>query len=130
MTHIESKKVVVNKSAEELFDQLINFQNFKKAMPDSVSKFEADDTSFLFGMKGMPEVRLVKKEERRPEYIAFKSASSKIDFSLACHIKPIDDNSCEAWFDFEGKFNPMLRMMVEKPLKNFIETLADKLKEI
>ncbi|WP_417612744.1 SRPBCC family protein [Owenweeksia hongkongensis] len=128
--NIESKKVIVNKSATELYKQLENFENFGKAMPDSVTKFEADETSFLFGMKGMPEVRMVLEEKNEPELVAFKAASSKLDFSLACRIRPINDNSCEAYFDFKGKFNPMLRMMVEKPLKNFIEVLADKLNTI
>lgn len=129
MTHIKSKTASVNKSAEELFAKLEDFQNFKKAMPDSVVKFEADETSFLFGMKGMPEVRLVLKEKKQPEYLLFKSASSKLDFGLACHIQPKTDDSCEAYFEFEGQFNPMLRMMVERPLKNFIEVLASKLEE-
>ena len=130
MTQIKSKTVTVNKSAQALYAQLQDFQNFHKAMPDSVNKFEADETSFLFGMKGMPEVRLVLSEKREPEFILFKSASSKLDFSLACNIKPISDDSCEAYFEFQGQFNPMLRMMVERPLKNFIEVLADKMKDI
>jgi len=127
MTHIESKKVTVNTSATELYQKLEKPENFKQAMPESVTKFEADDNSFVFGMKGMPEVRLVIKEKVEPELLTFEAASSKLDFTLACHITPIDEDTCEAYFHFEGKFNPMLRMMVEKPLKNFIEALADKL---
>ena len=48
MLHLESKTVTVNKSAEELFDQLRDFKNFNQLMPDSVQKFEADDNSFMF----------------------------------------------------------------------------------
>ncbi len=126
LTQIESKTVTVQKSASALFAELQDFKNFKKAMPDSVIKFESDATSFLFGLKGMPEVRLVVQEQVEPELIKFKSASSKIDFSLSCHIKGINSTSCETKFSFEGNFNPMLKMMVERPLKNFIENLADK----
>lgn len=125
--NLESKKVTINTSATELYKKLEKLENFRQAMPDSVTKFEADDTSFVFGMKGMPEVRLVIKDKKEPELISLEAASSKLDFTLACKIKALDENSCEAYFDFEGKFNPMLRMMVEKPLKNFIEALADKL---
>lgn len=129
MTRIESKTVTVNKSAEELFEQLKDLRNFKRVMPDSVDKFEADEDSFLFGMKGMPDVRLRVEEKREPEYIRFKSASSKIDFSLEGHVKPVTANTCEVRFEFSGKFNPMVRMMVERPLKNFIENLVDKMKD-
>lgn len=124
---LESKKVTVNSSATDLYKKLENLENFRQAMPESVTKFEADENSFVFGMKGMPEVRLVIKEKKEPELISLEAASSKLDFTLACFITPIDETTCEAYFDFEGKFNPMLRMMVEKPLKNFIEALADKL---
>lgn len=127
MTEIKSKTVEVNKRAEDLFDMLSDFGNFKSIMPDSVNKFEADENSFLFGMSGMPEVRLVLSEKQRPNLIKLKAASSKLDFELNCHIEAIDDSKCRSWFEFQGNFNPMLRMMVERPLKNFIEQLSDKL---
>jgi len=127
MTKIESKTVTVNQADKELYQKLSDFNNFQEIMPESVTKFEADNDSFIFGIKGMPEVRLVLDEKQEPEFIRLKSASSKLDFSLTCHIKAIDDSSSEAYFHFEGDFNPMLKMMVERPLKNFIESLADKL---
>lgn len=130
MTEINSKTVEVGKSANELYKQLIDFQNFGPMMPDSVQKFEADETSFLFQMKGIPEVRLVLDSKEEPNLIQFKSASSKLDFTLACKIEAINDNSCKGKFEFRANFNMMLKMMVERPLTNFIENLADKLTEI
>ncbi|HAD96108.1 MAG TPA: orotate phosphoribosyltransferase [Cryomorphaceae bacterium] len=127
MLHLESKTVTVNKSAEELFDQLRDFKNFNQLMPDSVQKFEADDNSFMFQMKGLPEVRVMVDEEVKPDHIKLRSASSKLNFTMACHIEPQTDNTCQAHFVFDGDFNMMMRMMVEKPLKNFLENLADKL---
>tara|TARA_R110002124_G_scaffold215807_1_gene381691 strand:+ start:1807 stop:2199 length:393 start_codon:yes stop_codon:yes gene_type:complete len=130
MTEINSKTVIASKSAKDLYNQLINFQNFGPMMPDSVQKFEADESSFLFQMKGIPEVRLVLDKSEEPGLIQFKSASSKLDFTLACLIEAIDENSCRGRFEFRANFNMMLKMMVERPLTNFIENLADKLKEI
>lgn len=129
MTRIESKTVTVDKSANELYNMMLDFRNFHKVMPESVTKFESDENSFLFAMKGMPEVTMVLEEKREPEYILFKSAG-KIEFSLACYLTPKTENTCEAHFEFIGHFNAMLRMMVEKPLKNFIETLADKMSRL
>ena len=99
-------------------------------MPDNVQKFEADDDSFMFQMKGLPEVRVTVDETDRPNGIRLKSASSKLDFTMACLITSESDSTASAKFEFLGKFNMMMRMMVEKPLKNFLENLADKLKEI
>lgn len=127
MTKIESKKVTIRKSAEALHAILSKFDNFSKFMPDSVTKFEADEDSFKFGMKGLPEVRLVLEDSQAPNLIKLKSASSKIDFSLSALITAITDDSSELKFEFEGNFNPMMRMMVERPLKAFIEDLVNKI---
>ncbi len=124
--HIESKTVTVNKNAETLYKELNAFQNFNKVMPDSVEKFESDDNSFLFQMKGLPEVRLVADERVEPSLIRLRSASSKLDFTLSCHIRSMQDETSEVQFVFDGDFNMMMRMMIEKPLTAFIENLAEK----
>lgn len=128
--HLESKIVTVNKSAEALYDQLNNFTNFEAIMPEAVEKFEADENSFLFQLKGLPEVRLLADERVKPEYIKLKSASSKLDFTLTCNITQVDDSSSKAQFLFDGDFNMMMRMMIEKPLTKFIESLADKVAQL
>ena len=38
--NLESPKVTVNKSAQDLFDFLSNVENFEKLMPENISKFE------------------------------------------------------------------------------------------
>lgn len=125
MTKLESKTVTIDQSAGDLHAVLSKFDNFGSFMPDSVTKFEADDTSFKFGLKGMPEVRLVLEDSRTPELIKLKSASGKIDFSLSALITALDDTRSELKFEFAGNFNPMLKMMVERPLQSFIEELVD-----
>ena len=38
--NLESPKVTVQKSAQDLFDQLTDVKNFEKLMPDNIAKFE------------------------------------------------------------------------------------------
>ena len=61
--NINGKKVVVQKSQQALYEFLSDLKNFEKLMPDSIQKFEVDGDSFLFGLKGMPEIRLILKEK-------------------------------------------------------------------
>ena len=119
-----SDKVQVNKSPEELFSLFENLENMRLFMPTSVERFEADADTFVFGLKGMPDVRLLVDEKQVPSMMKFKAASSKLDFTLACMVEP-SDNGSQVHYDFEGKFNPMIKMMVERPLKKFIEDLAE-----
>ena len=64
--NLESPKVTVSKSAQELFDLLTDVRNFEKLMPDNIAKFEViGDDAFIFGLKGMPEIKLKMKENSR-----------------------------------------------------------------
>ena len=125
--NINGNKVTVNKSQKETFEFLTDLKNFEQLMPESIQKFEVDGDSFIFGLKGMPEIRLVLKEQIEYSSITLGAASSKLDFELVANIDEIDATSSEVQLDFNGKFNMMMAMMVKKPLNSFIETLTDNL---
>ncbi len=122
---INSSKVTVNNSALETHSFLSDANNFEKLMPESISKFEAyDATKFLFALKGMPEIALKQTESNPNNYIKFTAGGGKIDFSLIININEIDSNCCEIDLEFEGDFNPMMAMMIKKPITSFLETLV------
>ena len=125
--NISGNKVVVKKSQKETFQFLTDLKNFEQLMPASIQKFEVDEDSFIFGLKGMPEIRLVLKEKTEYSNITLGAASSKLNFELVANIKEIDATSSEVQLDFNGEFNMMMAMMVKKPLTSFIETLTDNL---
>lgn len=128
--NISGNKIIVKKSQKELFEFLSDLRNFEKLMPESIQKFEVDGDSFLFGLKGMPEIRLVLKEKTSFSNITLGAASSKLDFQLLANINEIDSTSCEAQLDFKGEFNAMMAMMVKKPLTTFIETLTENMQKL
>lgn len=125
--NISGNKVVVKKSQKETFQFLTDLKNFEQLMPASIQKFEVDEDSFIFGLKGMPEIRLVLKEKTEYSNVTLGAASSKLNFELVANIKEIDATSSEVQLDFNGEFNMMMAMMVKKPLTSFIETLTDNL---
>lgn len=123
---LESQKVTVNKSQEELFSFLTNVENYEKIMPESKEKFEVkSQNTFAFALKGMPEIELQIKEKRAPEFIVLGSTSDKFNFSLDVVIEDAGPGKSEAQMFFHGKFNTMMAMMVKGPLKKFITTLAE-----
>ena len=128
--NIKGNRVVVEKSQKETFEFLTDLKNFEQLMPESTQKFVVDGDSFIFGLKGMPEIRLVLKDTTEYSNVTLGAASSKLDFGLVADISEIDEDSSEVQLDFNGKFNAMMAMMVKKPLTSFIETLTDNLEEI
>ncbi|MFI1771633.1 SRPBCC family protein [Thalassobellus citreus] len=123
--NLESPKINVGKSPQEVFDFLADIKNFESLLPENISKFEVlDDDKFLFALKGMPEIILKKKEVTPPNKIVLGAAGGKIDFSLVGNIIEINDTSSEVQLEFSGDFNPMMAMMIKGPITKFIETLA------
>ncbi|UJF29093.1 SRPBCC family protein [Kaistella sp. 97-N-M2] len=127
--NLEGRKIVVNKSADELVNLLKNPEDYKSLMPESLQSFEVRDNGFKFSLKGMPEIAL-KIEEVTESQVILKSASSSLDFTLKGAMNAINETQTEVQLLFEGKFNPFIKMMVEKPLQNFMNSLTDNIEKI
>ena len=123
--NLESPKITTGKSSQDVFDFVSNVKNFESLMPENISKFEVlEDDTFLFALKGMPEITLKKKEVVAPNKIVLGAAGGKLDFSLAVNIEDISESSSSVQLQFAGDFNPMMAMMIKGPISKFIETLA------
>ena len=128
--NLETQKITVQKSAKEIFKFLTDLNNFEGLMPESKEKFEVDGDSFIFGLKGMPEIRLVLQEQVEYSKIVLGAASSKLPFTLTLDINEVDDNSSENQLFFKGDFNPMMAMMIKGPLQKFINTLSENMAKL
>ncbi|MFG4001959.1 SRPBCC family protein [Flavobacterium aquidurense] len=123
--NLESPKVTVQKSAQDLFDLLTDVKNFEKLMPENIAKFEViGEDAFIFGLKGMPEIKLKMKEKTAPNKIVLGAASDKLPFTLVSNIESVSASESAVQLQFEGEFNPMMAMMIKGPISKFIETLA------
>ena len=109
-----------------MFNFLTNVENYEQIMPSSKEKFEVtSEDTFLFQLKGMPEIRLKIIETQEPELVVLGSTSEKFPFQLRTYIASAGDNKSEVNMDFEGKFNAMMSMMIKGPLKKFITALTE-----
>ena len=123
--NLESPRIPVEKSAQELFNLLSDVRNFEKLMPENIAKFEViGDDSFIFGLKGMPEIKLIMKDKVSPSKIILGAASDKLPFTLEADIISVSETSSNVQLRFEGEFNAMMAMMIKGPIGKFIETLA------
>ena len=127
--NLEGRKIIVNKSVNHLVGMLKNPEDYKNLMPESLQNFEVRDNGFKFGLKGMPEIAL-KIDNVTDNQVVLKSASSSLDFALTGNMNPISDSQTEVQLLFNGKFNPFIKMMVEKPLQNFIDSLTNQIEKL
>lgn len=123
--NLESPKVNVQKSTDYIFNALIDIKNFEKLMPESIAKFEVlDDITFIFGLKGMPEIKLRLKDQTPHSRVVLGAASDKLPFTLSAQIDQFSENESAVQLFFEGEFNPMMAMMIKGPISKFLESLA------
>lgn len=124
--NLESPKVTVEKSAAYIFNALSEVKNFEKLMPDTIAKFEVlDENAFIFGLKGMPEIKLKMNEKVPNSKVVLGAASEKLPFTLTSNIESLTESTCAVKLDFVGEFNPMIGMMIKGPITKFLESLAE-----
>ncbi|NND63360.1 MAG: SRPBCC family protein [Flavobacteriaceae bacterium] len=123
---LNSKKVTVQKSAEELCAFLSDVKNFELLMPENTSKFEViREDAFVFALKGMPEIALEVKKVESPNKVILGAISDKIPFTLEGNISEVTESTSEIELVFSGEFNAMMAMMIKGPISKFLETLTD-----
>lgn len=124
--NIQGNKITVNKSKAELATYLTTMENFGVLMPEG-TKFEVIDAdTFLFALKGMPDIKL-RLQEKTEEKIVLGAAGGKIPFTLTAILNEIEATKTEAQLTFEGTFNAMMAMMVKGPITKFVSQLTEKL---
>lgn len=129
--NLESPKQSVQASAQTVFEFLSLVENYRKIMPDTMEKFEQlSDSRFLFSLKGMPEIVLEFKEKSPNSKVVLGSASDKLPFTLTGLIQESGNAASEVQLVFTGDFNPMMAMMIQGPIKEFIGTLSRNMERI
>jgi len=130
MTTLESDPVTVDKPAKEIYDFLSDFNNFEKLMPEQVTNWQSTSDECSFTIQGMATLGM-KIVEKVPNSLVkvIKNGSAPFDFSLSCRIEDLQQQ-CSVKMSFDADLNPMMKMMAARPLTNFLNMLASKLKEI
>jgi carbon monoxide dehydrogenase subunit G len=131
MATFRSEQVTIARSDGFVFGFLTDFNNFLKLMPPQVTDWKSDGESCSFNIQNMATLGMRYKDKTPDSHIFIKSDGKvPFDFDLQCFIENNGDQSCRAILEFNADLNPMLKMIASKPLENFINILAQKLKEI
>ena len=127
MAKIESKQVTVPASSAAVAEYLADMNNFRNLLPqDRISNWKADTEHCSFKVQGGYTIEL-EHAGQEGNIIRMKSgAASPFPFSLDVFLEPEDD-STKAHQVIDADVNPFMKMMIEKPLKNLFDYIADRL---
>ena len=129
-TIIESDKVTVKAEQKIVFEYLNDFNNIKNLLPeDKISDWESSVDHCSFKVQNAATIPLNKESVEEYSRINIVSGE-KAPFPFTLYILLEDiGNETTGFLHFEGDINMFLKMMVEKPLTNLFNYMANQLKK-
>jgi carbon monoxide dehydrogenase subunit G len=131
-TKFESRIGTIQSSDEKIYNFLSNFNNFKNFIPsDKVEKFESSEDHCKFSVPGIGDVglRIVDREPYKTIKVSGDGMSNQ-KFFLWIQLKQITETDTKIKLTMQADLNPMLKMMVSKPLQEFLNKLVDAMEKI
>jgi carbon monoxide dehydrogenase subunit G len=138
-TRIESKQVEIGKPAADLYAFLQDMNNFKQLLPqDKISDWQSDGVSCSFKVAGAATIGLMLDGGTPPGPVGGPARSvvrlkatdrSPFPFTLDVNLEEANGTTRLGQV-FEAELNTFLKMMVERPLQNLFDHIADKMKAV
>ena len=119
---LESRIATVAKPIEDVFDQLTQASTYELLMPEEASFRIRDEKQFSFKLGGMPVIPLKLERQTPNTQIVMAADGGSVPFELHANLEAIDGET-KIQLVFEGNINPIMQMMVKKPLTQFLEAL-------
>ena len=131
MTKFESSIKYIQSSQEAVYGKLSDLNNLeqvKDRLPEDKVKnlsFDADSLTVEVSPVGKITLQIVEKEPCK--CIKFGTATSPLPFNLWIQLLPVADNECKMKLTIGMDLNPFMKAMVQKPLQEGVEKMADAL---
>lgn len=134
MTQFESSVKVIPYSQGRVYSKLSDLNNLegvKDRLPaDKIQdmSFDSDSLSFSVSPVGKVTLRIC---EREPEKcIKFETTNSPLPFNLWIQIVSIAEEECKVKLTIKADINPFIKGMIQKPLQEGLEKMAEMLASI
>ena len=124
MTHFVTTQKHSALPAEKIYSILADFKQLEALLPQGkISNWQTDGDTCRFKADGVGELGLsISKKE--PFSLVQYTGHGKVpfDFHLRIHMSPTDEGT-DLSLSADARLNPMLKMMVAKPIQKFLEML-------
>ena len=133
-TKFESSIRQIAYAQQAVYDKLSdlsNLESVKDRIPQDKLEsftFDSDSISMKLPMGGDIKLRIVEREA--PGTIKFETVQSPVPFNFWIQLLPTGETSCKMKLTIKAELNPFIKGMVQKPLQEGIEKIADALQAI
>ncbi|GAK34982.1 hypothetical protein JCM15093_55 [Bacteroides graminisolvens DSM 19988 = JCM 15093] len=107
---------------------LSNLESMKDRIPqDKVKDISFDSDTLTFSVDPVGKITLQVIEREPFKCIKFETTQSPLPFNLWIQLVPDSEQGCKMKLTIRVDINPFMKAMVQKPLQEGIEKMADML---
>lgn len=130
MLKIKSDSIVINSNTKKCIEYLSDLNNYQYLFPkDKINNWQSNKDYCIFSIQKAYTLEIV-KESLNDDQIFLKSGEkSPFKFNIVIKIQEEDNNSCQAQIFCEAKVNPVLKVMVGKPLNELFNFMANSIEQ-
>ena len=131
MSQFESSVKQIPFSQERVYaklSDLSNLESMKDRIPqDKVKDISFDSDTLTFSVDPVGKITLQVIEREPFKCIKFETTQSPLPFNLWIQLVPDSEQGCKKKLTIRVDINPFMKAMVQKPLQEGIEKMADML---
>lgn len=134
MTKYESSVKHIPYPQENVYSKLSDLSHLEKVkdkLPADKIKdlsFDSDTLSFSVAPVGQLTLKIIEREPCK--CIKFETVNSPLPFNLWIQILPVAEDSCKMRITIGLDVNPFMKSMIQKPLQEGLEKMAEMLSKI
>ena len=134
MNQFESKVVNIPYSQQRVYDMLSDLSHLEKVKDripeDKVKelKFDRDTVSINVAPVGDIAFKIVEREE--PKCVKLEATTSPIPLTIWVQMLPTAEEASKMKLTLRTELNPFIKGMVQKPLQDGLEKMAEMLAQI
>ena len=127
----ESSVKLIPYSQQAVYNNISDLRNLEKVRDrvpeDKVQNFSFDQDTVSLNVAPVGELKLRICDREEPKCIKFETVQSPVPFNVWVQVLPVDENSSKMKVTVKAELNPFIKSMVEKPLQEGVEKIADAL---
>ena len=127
----ESSVKLIPYSQQAVYNNISDLRNLEKVRDrvpeDKVQDFSFDQDPVSLNVAPVGELKLRICDREEPKCIKFETVQSPVPFNVWVQVLPVDENSSKMKVTVKAELNPFIKSMVEKPLQEGVEKIADAL---
>ena len=119
---------------EAVYRNISDLRNLEKVQDripeDKVNDLTFDEDTVGVNVAPVGELKLRICEREEPKCVKFETVQSPVPFNVWIQVLPVDETSSKMKVTVKADLNPFIKSMVEKPLQEAVEKIADALAQV